>query len=92
MAMVFGMAVILVGVAWSPFLLTTRTLQVDVAPIIASSPVRPLPMPAIKLMPPQRRARGEFSQAGLWGEPQSLFREYAPVMRGYQATFRLGLD
>ena len=54
MTMVLGMALVLVGAAWS---------------------------------------RGELVSEDLWDEPSSLFRQYAPVLRGYTAGgARLGLD
>ena len=103
MAMVFGMAVVLVGVAWSPFLLVGRIAQVDLNPIVATRPVRALPAVLqqvgaetrgrVSLLPEgQRRSRGDLRPADLWDEPESLFREYAPVMRAYTASARLGLD
>lgn len=96
MAVVFGMAVILVGVAWAPFLLP-RTAQVELAPIVAAFPTRSLQprMPEIELLP--GRARGmdpSLSSVQLWEGASRLFQQYAPVMRGYQAggAVRLGLD
>lgn len=96
MAIVFGMAVILVGAAWAPFLFM-RPVQVELAPIVAASPIRSFPvrMPDIELLPERnRRDRATLSQAQLWEEASHLFRQYAPVMRGYRAggTVRLGLD
>ncbi|HSG47089.1 MAG TPA: zf-HC2 domain-containing protein [Longimicrobiales bacterium] len=97
MAVVFGMAVILVGAAWAPFLFT-RPLQVELAPIVAAYPTRALQarMPEIRLLP-ARAGRGGavFSTAQLWEEPSALLRQYAPVMRGYYqtaGTVRVGLD
>jgi anti-sigma factor RsiW len=97
MTMVLGMALVLVGAAWSPFLLT-RTVQVDLPPIQAQTPrARALPlvrMPDITLLPNRaRRPGGAFATAELWEEPSSLFRQYAPVMRGYAAgDVRVGID
>jgi anti-sigma factor RsiW len=98
MALVFGMAVILVAVAWSPFLLVsvTRPAQVEMAPIVARSPARRLPvrLPNIDLMPNAARSASMQlpAEANLWGEARNLFREYAPVMQSYQASARSGLD
>lgn len=95
--MVLGMALVLVGAAWSPALLS-RTVQVDLPPIQAQTPrVRALPlvrMPDISFLPPRaRRPGGAFATAELWEEPWSLFRQYAPVMRGYAVgDTRLGID
>jgi anti-sigma factor RsiW len=96
MAVVFGMAVILVGAAWAPFLFM-RPVQVDLAPIVAASPVRSFPvrMPDIELLPTRaQRKDPSLANARLWEESARLFQQYAPVMRGYQAggSLRLGLD
>lgn len=97
MAIVLGMAVVLIGAAWVPFLLP-RTEEVRLDPLVAAYPTRGLPgaLPEIRLLDGRRR-RGAgatpFTSAGLFAEPSSLLREYAPVLRGYQAGgVSLGLD
>jgi anti-sigma factor RsiW len=76
MAVVFGMAVILVGAAWAPFLFS-RAPQVELAPIVASYPTRGLQarMPEIDLLPgggPNRAAGLPASE--LWDEASALIR------------------
>ena len=94
MAVVLGMAVILIGAAWSPFFFL-RTTQVELAPIVAATPTRGLAVrfPDIELLP-ARAPGGSLTADRLWEEPSALFQQYAPVMRGYQtaAGARLGLD
>lgn len=96
MAVVFGMAVVLVGAAWAPFLFSGDP-QVELAPIVASYPTRGLQarMPEIELLPgggPSTAA--DLSTSELWEEAAALLREYAPVLRGYQTArnVRVGLD
>lgn len=94
MAVVMGMAVILIGAAWSPFFFL-RTAQVELAPIVAAAPTRGLAVrfPEIELLP-GRASNGALMADQLWEEPSALFQQYAPVMRGYQTASpaRLGLD
>lgn len=96
MAVVFGMAVVLVGAAWAPFLMPGEP-QVELPPIVASYPTRGLQarMPDIELLPRTgSRTAAELPAGPLWEEPSTLLRQYAPVLRGYQAarTVRVGLD
>ncbi|MEJ2540089.1 MAG: hypothetical protein P8188_08985 [Gemmatimonadota bacterium] len=96
MTMLVGMALILVGAAWSP-LLFSRVVQVELSPIQAAAPRARAPMVGsggITLLPERRmRPRGELVGLDLWDEPSSLLRQYAPVLRGYPAGgVRLGLD
>lgn len=95
MTMVLGMALVLVGAAWSPFLFSGGE-EVDLRPIRAAAPQsRALTAGRVELgFPTSRRDRsqGEFATVELWDEPSSLLRQYAPVMRGYTAGPRLGLD
>jgi len=96
MATVFGMAVVLVGAAWAPFLLAGRT-QVELAPIVAAYPTRGLDrlMPAIDLLPDRGTRRdASLTASRLFEEPSDLLRRYAPVMQGYRAArpLRVGLD
>lgn len=96
MTMVLGMALILVGAAWSPFLFSGG-VEVDLRPIRAATPQsRSLTAGRVELgFPTARRDRfqGDLTAEELWDEPSSLLRQYAPVMRGYTAGgARLGLD
>jgi len=97
MAVVFGMAVILVGAAWAPFLFM-RPLEVELAPMVAAYPTRGLQarMPEIDLLPRGERSRATvLSAVRLWEEPSALLRKYAPVMQGYYQTagnVRVGLQ
>ena len=97
MTMVLGMALILVGAAWSPFLFSGR-VEVDLGTIRAATPqTRMLTAGRVELgfptAGPADRFRGELVSEDLWDEPSSLFRQYAPVLRGYTAGgARLGLD
>lgn len=93
MALVLGMAVILVGAAWVPFLLeedSREVAQVELEPLVAAYPTREISgaLPEIRILERRRPAtpyaRASFSMAGLFEEPTSLLREYAPVMRGYR--------
>ncbi|MDT8341729.1 MAG: zf-HC2 domain-containing protein [Longimicrobiales bacterium] len=98
MAVVFGMAVVLVTAAWAPLLLT-RPAQVELPPIVAAFPTRPMQgvLPDIELLPwtPAVRSLAAFPAGRLWGEPRDLFRRYAPVLQGYAptaVTAQLGLE
>lgn len=93
MAMVLGMAVILVGVAWVPFLFESgaeEIAQVELEPLVAAYPTRAIPgaLPEIRILDRRRPTspypRASFTAAGLFEESASLLREYAPVMRGYR--------
>lgn len=96
MALVFGMAVVLVGVAWVPFLFG-RTAQVELPPIVAAYPTRGLPMelPEIRLLEGVNRPRTISAGLGagsLFDDPSILLREYAPVMQGYGAGRMMQAD
>ena len=97
MALVFGMAVVLAGAAWSPFLLL-RPVQVDLPPIQAAAPSSSsnlrMPMPRIRMLPDRRlRPEAALNRTDLWDGSSALFQQYAPVLRGYQAGgTRVGLD
>ena len=101
MTLVLGMALILVGAAWSPFLFSAG-VEVDLRPIRAATPhTRILTTDRVELgfsMPrsgPRSgdRLRGDLASRNLWDEPSTLLRQYAPVLRGYTASgARLGLD
>ncbi len=96
MTMVLGMALVLVGAAWSPFLFSGG-VEVDLRPIRAATPQsRALTAGRVELgfrTSRGNRSQGEFSTVELWDEPSSLLRQYAPVLRGYTAAGpRLGLD
>jgi anti-sigma factor RsiW len=96
MSMVLGMALVLVGAAWSPFLFSGG-VEVDLRPIRAATPQsRALASRRVELGFPTARQesfRGEFAADELWDEPSNLLMQYAPVMRGYTAgSARLGLD
>jgi anti-sigma factor RsiW len=96
MTVVLGMALILVGAAWSPFLFSGR-VEVDLRPIRAAMPqARALTAERVEFgFPgtPRVRVRGDFAGENLWDEPSRIFKQYAPVMRGYAtAGPRLGLD
>lgn len=92
--LVFGMAVVLIGIAWAPFLLE-REAQVDLPAIVVSTPpARPLPvrLPDIQLLPGRPLGASPFRAAELWDEPTHLLRQYAPVLRAYTTRSGLGLD
>lgn len=95
MALVLGMAVILVGVAWVPFLFEgfeEPVASVELEPLVAAYPTRELPgaLPEIRILDrrpgPSVFRRASFPASGLFEEPTSLLREYAPVLRGYRAA------
>lgn len=96
MTLVLGMALVLVGAAWSPFLFSGG-VEVDLRPIRAAMPyARALTAERVELgfpTPSRNGVRGGFVGQNLWDEPSTLLRQYAPVMRGYTAAGpRLGLD
>lgn len=96
MTMVLGMALILVGAAWSPFLFSGG-VEVDLRPIRAAMPqARALTADRVEFgfpTPARQRVQGELVGFDLWDEPSNLLQQYAPVMRGYTAGgVRLGLD
>lgn len=96
MTMVLGMALVLVGAAWSPFLFSGG-VEVDLRPIRAAMPqARALTAERVEFgfpTAPRNRVRGSLVGQDLWDEPSRILKQYAPVLRGYTAAGpRLGLD
>lgn len=98
LALVLGMAVILVGVAWVPFLLEDRgeeIAQVELEPLVAAYPTREMAgaLPEIRLLdrrtaasPYRRTATSPYRRASLTAG--GLFEESSSLLREYAPVMR----
>ena len=78
-----GLAVVIAIVAWAPKF-TRATVQVDLAPIVVSSPLSGEPAFILDpgIFPPQGPVLD--LQKGLWSDPNALLFEYSSMRERYQ--------
>ena len=78
-----GLAVVIAIVAWAPKF-TRATVQVDLAPIVVSSPLsgQPAFVVGTGVFAPQEPVLD--LQKGLWSDPNALLFEYSPMRERYR--------